>query len=165
MTTKITYTFPATAPAALAGKTFTDGVFRRRPINGKVIDVVDFGPQSTLAGQHLVCIIAGKPELEAAFVAHRNEQAAKVEKALAERRAYEQTLEGQRDVLAAAVYDSYSADNYPGSRAWIANKRAADALAAFDAAHPEIVAEITAARKANQAADYEALSDFAKMGS
>jgi hypothetical protein len=165
MTTKITYTFPATAPAALAGKTFSDGAFCRLPISGKVVDAVDFGPQSSLAGQHLICIIAGKPELEVAFAAHRADEAAKIEKTLAERKAYEQTLEGQREVLATAEYDSYSEDNYPGSRAWMANKRAADALAAFDAAHPEIIAAITAARKAKQAADYEALSDFIKMGS
>lgn len=161
----VTYTFSASAPAALAGKTFSNGVFCRRPINGKPIDVVDFGPQSCLAGQHLVCIIAGKPELEVAFAAHRAEEAAKIEKTLAERKAYEQTLEGQREVLATAEYNSYSEDNFPGSQAWMINKRAADALAAFDIYHPEILAAIKAARKAKQAADYEALSDFVKMGS
>ena len=31
---------------------------------------------------------------------------------------------------------------FPGSKAWQAEKRAMDALAAFDAAHPEVLPEI-----------------------
>jgi len=71
MPNQISYTFPAaTAHPLVRGKTFSGGVFSRSQISGKLVDVVDFGPQSFWAGHHLICVIAGKPELEAAFAAH-----------------------------------------------------------------------------------------------
>jgi len=74
-------------------------------------------------------------------------------------------LTAQRAELAKAEYNSYDPGNYPGSKGWMKNKQARLALEAFDIAHPEILAANQAARGAKQAADYEALSDFAKGGS
>lgn len=74
-------------------------------------------------------------------------------------------LKAQRADLAKAEYNSYDPDHFPGSKGWLRNKQARIALEAFDAAHPDILAANQAARNAEQAADYEALSDFAKGGS
>lgn len=46
---------------------------------------------------------------------------------------------------------SYSPDDFPGSAGWRKNKAAREALKAFDSAHPEILAEIKAARLAKEA--------------
>ena len=62
-------------------------------------------------------------------------------------------LKRERQVLADKAYNTYSPSNYPGSRAWRANMAAEAALEAFDAAHPEIVAEIRAARDAKPMSD------------
>ena len=75
------------------------------------------------------------------------------------------TLRAQRLILSDAEYNSYNPDAFPGSRAWKANNIAAQALAAFDAEHPEIIAEIKAEQAAARAAKYAAMSDFVKMGS
>lgn len=121
----ITYTFPIDFPVAeLRGVTATGGV----PSSHKGQPSVVF---QDVNGQMVVCIVAGKPELEAAVAAYRADKA----KAAAE---YAASLKGQRDSLVQAEYNTYSPDAFPGSKRWLANKAARDALAAFDAAHPEI---------------------------
>ena len=59
-----------------------------------------------------------------------------------------ESLKSQREILDSRCYT----DAFPGSKAW--NRAAADrkVLAAFDAAHPEVLAEIEAERAAKQAA-------------
>lgn len=74
-------------------------------------------------------------------------------------------LTAQRAELAKAEYNSYDPDNFPGSKGWMKNKQARQALAAFDAAHPEILEVNKSAKIAREQAEYEALSDFAKGGS
>lgn len=160
----ISYTFPANCPvAALAGKTVTGGMFGKRIHNGKAFDVVNF--ETLIDGKPVCAIVAGKPELEAAFAAHQAEKAAEARTRAEARRIYDLTLEGQREILCIAEYNTYSEDYFPGTRKWFINQDARKALEAFDAAHPEIVAAIDAARKAKDEADYEALSDFVKCGS
>lgn len=56
-------------------------------------------------------------------------------------------LEEKREMLASAEYNAYREDAFPGSKAWNIWTEAHKSLNEFDAAHPEIVAEIT--RKAN----------------
>jgi len=73
-------------------------------------------------------------------------------------------LRSERKRLAEAEFNSYSPENFPGSAGWRKNKIAKDALAVFDLAHPDIVAELKAEREATQKAKYDSLSDFAKMG-
>lgn len=46
-------------------------------------------------------------------------------------------------------------DAFPGSRAWAAAQNAAAKLAAFDAAHPEILASVQAAHAAEMASRYQ----------
>ena len=67
----------------------------------------------------------------------------------------ETNLKNQRRDLAETVYNLYSPDNFPGSRAWIECNNARKELAAFDAAHPEIIAQIKddQAAKSRQVAD------------
>lgn len=48
----------------------------------------------------------------------------------------------ERRRLSAAEYDAYSPEHFPGSRKWFAHKAAADALAAFDREHPDVLAAI-----------------------
>ena len=74
------------------------------------------------------------------------------------------SLREDRKLLFAAEYNSYSPESRPGSPRWMENKRARVALAAFDAAHPEIIEAIRAEKKAADEAAYESLSDFAKSG-
>ena len=59
-----------------------------------------------------------------------------------------ESLKSQREILDSRCHT----DAFPGSKAW--NRAAADrkALASFDAAHPEVVAQIEADRLADQAA-------------
>jgi len=75
------------------------------------------------------------------------------------------TLRQHREALAKQEYNSYDPEHFPGSRAWLANKKAANDLKAFDLAHPEVVASINAERIERQKAEYKGLSDFAKQGS
>ena len=156
---KITYTFPATCPIPeLRGVTVHGGVLIRH--GGK--DAYRFATK--VAGREVIATVAGKPELEAAAAAHRKaeaERAAEADKRDAE---YALTPRGQRAALAKAERDSYSADAFPGSRQWLENKKHADALKAFDAAHPELVAELKAEREAAERAAYDRLSDFIKDG-
>ena len=51
-------------------------------------------------------------------------------------------LRAQRKILADAEYASYSPFHFPGSAAWKKSQAALDALLAFDAQHPEIIAEL-----------------------
>jgi len=59
-------------------------------------------------------------------------------------------LAQQRRELVEVERATYSADNFPGSAAWNENKAALAALRAFDACHPEIVAELRSAREARE---------------
>ena len=149
----ITYTFPMDCPVAeLRGVTVTGG----RPGMFRGSEVVNFTTE--VAGRPVTALVAGKPELEAAVAAYRNAE----EEAEA---AYRATPRGQREALVMAEADSYSPDAFPGSRQWIENKKAADALAAFDRRHPEVKAEMDAERAAAEKARYESLSEFVKSGS
>lgn len=164
MKTKLTYTFPANCRvAALAGKTVVGGEILKLQIDRKLVDVVRF--ETLFEGKNIIARIAGKPELEAALAEKEAEQAKKYAVAQAEKKAFEATLEGQREALRIAESDSYSENHYPGSRAWMANQAARKALDAFDAAHPEIANAFKVARAAKAKADYDALSDFVKCGS
>jgi len=60
-------------------------------------------------------------------------------------------LIAQRGVFAADLADT-DPDAFPGSRAAAARSRAEQILAAFDAAHPEILREIRARKRAGVAA-------------
>ena len=51
-------------------------------------------------------------------------------------------LRAQRKALADAEYAAYSPFHFPGSAAWQKSQAALDALLAFDAQHPEIIAEL-----------------------
>lgn len=151
-TNTITYTFPADcAVAELRGVTVSGGV----PGLHKGADMVRFATK--VSGREVIALVAGTPELVAAVAAYRAAEAS----AAAE---YARTPRGQRAALAAAERNSYSSDAFPGSHRWLLNKRAADALAAFDAAHPELVAELEAERAAAESAAYDRLSEFAKNG-
>ena len=160
----ISYTFPSNFPvAALAGQTVCGGSIKRWPINGVQHDVVHF--TTLIGGKPVIAIIKGKPELEAIFSQHKKTQAEKEAAILAAAAEHAKTPEGQREWLVAAEYDLYSENNYPGSAKWHRWKNAAQTLKEFDAAHPEIAAAIKARFEAKAKADYEALSDFVKMGS
>lgn len=74
-------------------------------------------------------------------------------------------LRTEREALAQAESRSYDPDAFPGSARWMKNNNAARALAAFDAEHPEIVAELKAEKEAARKAKFDAMSDFAKNGS
>lgn len=52
------------------------------------------------------------------------------------------TLEGQREALASADYNTYSPENFPGSKRYNEHIVAEKALKAFDIAHPEIKAAL-----------------------
>ena len=64
-----------------------------------------------------------------------------------------------------AEYNAYSPDHFPGSAKWNRWNQAVKALEAFDAAHPELVAELKSEAEADRKAKYDALSDFVKNGS
>jgi len=76
-----------------------------------------------------------------------------------------ETLENDRAILVAADRGSYNSADFPGSAAWIKHRRDTKALRAFDDLHPEIIAEIRAAKTIAEKARYNALSDFVKAGS
>ena len=57
-------------------------------------------------------------------------------------------LRATRRALVDAEEGSYSPEHFPGSKAWMANKRAANAVDAFDASHPEIKAALKTEREA-----------------
>jgi len=54
------------------------------------------------------------------------------------------SLKEQREALRSAEYNLYSDEHFPGSKAWQKWQEALTALNEFDAAHPEIKAEIEA---------------------
>ena len=56
-----------------------------------------------------------------------------------------ETLKSQRDELAMAMANT-DPDAFPGSKAYSAASKAIKALAAFDAEHPEVIAEIHGTR-------------------
>ena len=160
----ISYTFPSNFPvAALAGQTVCGGTIKRWPINGVPHDVVHFA--TLIDGKSVIAIIKGKPELEEIFAQHKKEQAEKEAAMRAAADLHAKTPEGQRERLATDEYNLYSENNYPGSAKWHRWNDAVQALKEFDAAHPAIVAAIKARFDAKEKSDYEALSDFVKMGS
>lgn len=160
----IKYTFPSNFPvSALAGQTVVGGTIKRWPINGVQQDVVHFA--TLVDGRPVIAIIKGKPELEAIFAQHKAEQAAKDAAMLAAADAHAKTPEGQRERLVIAEYNLYSENNFPGSEKWHRWNDAVQALRAFDAAHPDLAKAAKDAYDAKSKADYEALSDFVKMGS
>ena len=63
------------------------------------------------------------------------------------------TLAEQRAELAKKENYTYDPANFPGSQGWRANQLARRALSEFDAAHPEILAQIKADREAKDAAN------------
>lgn len=72
-----------------------------------------------------------------------------------------QSLREQRAALVRAECNSYDPENFPGSKGWRKNKADAEAISAFDVAHPEVIAEIrdeAAAKKAAEAAKESAKS-------
>jgi hypothetical protein len=60
-------------------------------------------------------------------------------------------LQEARKELVRNERGTYSPDDFPGSGGWRRNKAAREALKAFDAAHPEILAGIKAARATREA--------------
>jgi hypothetical protein len=62
------------------------------------------------------------------------------------------SLAETRKQLVSDEYNSYSPDNFPGSKPWRVNYIARKALSDFDAAHPEIKAAIDADKAARDAA-------------
>lgn len=160
----VSYTFPADCPIkAVAGRTFTRGKMVRYPVNKKIELMIQF--PALIEGKPLYVRIAGKPELEALLAQHEKAEGARAEAARLAQIEYEKTPWGMRAKLALEESNTYSENHYPGSRAWHINNDAALALRAFDAAHPEMVAQIKAGRIAKMNTDYDALSDFVKMGS
>lgn len=154
----ISYTFPSSFPIAdLRGVTATGG----RPGQHRGEAVVIFNP---IKGHVVIARMADKPELEAAVAAYK---AKDLEEARADQDAREAAHPGlaEREVLAAAEYNTYSPEHFPGSARWHANHRAAKALADFDAAHPELVSFLQARKAARDKARYDGLSDFVKAGS
>jgi len=63
------------------------------------------------------------------------------------------TLEGQREELKDAEYNSYSEENLPGSKAWQIHNKAAITLKTFDAEHPETIAALTVKKEATRKED------------
>lgn len=75
------------------------------------------------------------------------------------------TLREERAILAKEELNTYDADAFPGSAPWMKNNKAAKVLRAFDAAHPEILAELKADAEAARTRSFDNLSDFIKSGS
>jgi len=87
-------------------------------------------------------------------------------KMMAEKDARPTTMERtERAILRRASDNTYSPDDFPGSRRYMLHLAASRALAAFDAAHPDLVAALAGERKAQMDALYAAQSDFVKRGS
>ncbi len=137
--TKITYTFPVTCPIpALRGVTCTGGVLSRRVIGGKVTEVVAFA--NKVAGNEVMAIVAGKPELEKAVAeikaaeakAVSDEQAA-LEAAVPGVTAYEAAMKTYSN--ASAAYDRASGRGYPAREA-AAAKAANETLQAVYLQYP-----------------------------
>ena len=149
----ITHTFPADFKVpALRGVTVSGGV----PIKIKGQDAVRFATR--VQDREVIAMVGSNQYLATAVAEYRKAEEAKLA-------AYLESPRGQREALVMAERGSYSPDAFPGSRQWLANKRAADALAEFDAAHPELVAELKAEADAAKQAAYDNLSDFVKRGS
>ncbi len=60
-------------------------------------------------------------------------------------------LKEQRKELAEAVYNSYSPEDFPGSKAWRITQSHQKQLNEFDTAHPEIIAQQTTEMNARNA--------------
>lgn len=65
-----------------------------------------------------------------------------------------EALKAERRKLVSAELDTYSADDFPGSRRWQAHCRAELAIKDFDAKHPEVIATIKAELAAAPPPDY-----------
>ena len=162
----ITYTFPSDFKvAALRGITATGGELcnsRGRWMEQE--DAVRFVAPK-LDGKTLVVLCAGKPALETILAAHLAEKVETAARKAAAESAHAATPRGQREALVTAEYNRYSPDHFPGSAKWNAWNRAVKDLEAFDAAHPDLVAELAAEKAARRQAEYDSLSDFVKHGS
>lgn len=157
---EITYTFPENFQVKeLRNVTATGG----KPIQYRGMDVVSF--KTKVNGKAIMAKYHDKPELAALVAEYRATQAGELAKRQAEKSAFSQTIEGQRDALVQAERNSYSEEAFPGSPRWMKNKKDRDALEAFDRAHPEIAKAAQAAWEARQKDRYNAMSDFVKMGS
>jgi hemerythrin len=75
------------------------------------------------------------------------------------------TLREERSELVKSELNTYDADAFPGSAQWMKNRKFVTAIKEFDAAHPEIIAELKAEKKASDDAKFDKLSDFVKSGS
>lgn len=164
---QITYTFPAAHKIAeLAGKTFTGGTVCHRKINKNdktATKLIDF--HAEIFGKNLLVIVAGKPEIEAQLTEIKKQDDARFAAQMAAQAEYEKTPRGYRAKLSAECENTYSENHYPGTNKWFAHKDACDALKKFDAEHADLAAQIDAEWAAREAARYDALSDFVKMGS
>jgi len=159
----ITYTFAQDCPVIeLRGITANNGIFNRIMQNKKMVDVVTF---KNLLDSPVHVGIAGKPELQKLFDAKIAAEKTEDAQRLLAHEIYTKTPEGQREILEIEAENTYSENYFPGTTKWFKHQDACEALKAFDAAHPEMVARINAKRKADDAARYDALSDFVKNGS
>jgi len=61
-------------------------------------------------------------------------------------------LENKRTELTDTVDMSYSPDDFPGSTEWVRTQNLQKKVCEFDLEHPEIIAEIKAAKKSKDAA-------------
>jgi len=162
----ITYTFPADFKhPKLAGVTCTGGKFVNSQGRWReAVDAVAFSAP-VIDGKGIAVMVAGRPGLEALLAEHIAAEAEKAAQKKAADEAYAKTPRGQRAALVTAEYNTYNPEAFPGSAEWRKNAAARDALDTFDAAHPELVAELEAEAKAAKQARYDALSDFVKNGS
>lgn len=162
----INYTFPEDFKiAALRGVTATGGEFCNAQGRWMEPDNAVRFAAPKIDGKNIVALCAGKPELETLLAAHLAEKAEAAAKKAADETSFAATPRGQRKALAIAEYNLYSPDHFPGSEKWNRWNQAVKALEAFDAAHPELVAELKAEAEAGRNAKYDALSDFVKNGS
>ena len=162
----ITYTFPEDfRVAALRGVTATGGEFCNAQGRWQEADNAVRFAAPKIDGKNIVALCAGKPELETMLAAHLPEKSEAAAKKAADEAAFSATPRGQRKALVIAEYNAYSPDHFPGSAKWNRWNQAVKALEAFDAAHPELVAELKSEAEADRKAKYDALSDFVKNGS
>lgn len=151
---KITYTFAADCPVApLRGITVTGGKFCR--IDGKAgePDAVRFIER--VAGKTIIARIAGKPELEAALVAHNAGIAAR--KAMLDAIGWPQYKDVQsRYRNAQYAYERASEHGYPVEQA----AKVRDAYAALEAARVQYPGAAAYAK----AESYSMADNYAKAG-
>lgn len=164
---QISYTFPKDFPIAeMQGRTVEGGIFART--TGKFsdpLDAVRFPLEKSKSGQVIVARVAGKPELEAALKDHLESEAEAKAKAKADKEAFAKTPRGMYAKLKEAEYNAYDPDNFPGSAKWKYHKQLADKVSEFEAANPELMAELKAEKAAKESKRYNELSDFVKNGS